>query len=1189
VSLALRAGFGLAVCLVLAPPASAARFDTTLVSRVSGGGLVGNDSSGPAALSADGAHVAFESDADNLSSEDDNSVTNVFVRDLQTGQTVLVSRAGGASGAAGNGSSSDAVSGAFADNGTYGPAISADGRYVAFASRATNLTTNDNNGAPDVFVRDTVANTTTLVSAKPGGGVGHSYEWDDNTQAYTLVNDVYSYAGRPSISGDGRYVAFESHTDDISSADDNDDPNVFVRDTVTGTTVTLSPRMPGLDEYSSGNHSGGAMPVISTDGSAIAFVSDDDFTTGLDDAARHVVVTGRSGGSRTTLALPAGEDAFLPAISGDGNLVALYSNAAGTLNIYRQARTGAAELVSRADGASGAVQNFSADYRRRVSLSGDGRYVAFGSKATNLTADDTDADTDVFVRDMQGGTTTLVSRAAGAAGAKAVGQSNGGSLSSDATEISFDTDDDLTLDDTNGAGDVYARQLLAQPPVNTVAPVISAPQGFDVGSTITCSPGSWNRSPSAFAFQWLRNGVAIPGETQSSYTLTTADVGALLTCAVIATNGEGTSSASSAPASANQPATQPVPGCVQVGFACLPPLPRDDSITPVIFLPGISGSDMTCDDFLGPKELWPHLGIAAPDRYDLLDTAANVLEIGLDSKLQIAKGLVAQSPRLPELRLAADGVSPFDPSDDCNNSARPTGNETRGIPLAIATVKDVYGDSGDFVRAAGQGRGFVFGYDWRKSPGLAADALDQYIDRVLEYTQSDKVALFTHSMGGIVARWYVDDAARAAKVARVVSVAPPYWGTPKGWFPLSNGTETLGSLFSEMDLFIVNDDMKALSQNMTSLYFLMPGRAWQQRIGPWLRIDAGNFSGKTIGLDERATIDEMTVFKGNRALADQAVADMARHIDGFHVNGVPYNVIAGSGVPTIGEITEAASGLRDLTTVDWINGDGSAPLVSEVQNARGANADRAVQAGYLCGIGHIEQTGNKALQNELQDYLFQSHQPGTGLPVSLPISGTGLIKRAPCRLSGLAADVSGLLGSGNAARFSAAGGALSLAEAEHRGLVLVVTLAPTRHVIVSLTSRKVKLALRGSGLTVSVTRLREGADKPIGDFVLGSGAAQLALSPQGPRVRAHGHDLRKRAHDRTPPRTKARAHRRGSRTTLTLRAGDASGIRAIYVRVGRAPYRRVGRTVKVATRKLRSVRFFSVDLFGNAERPQRLR
>jgi TolB protein len=175
---------------------------TILVSRASGKhGAGGTGDSFTPAISPNGRFVTFMSTADNLSGADDDSVTNVFVRDLKTNRTILVSRASGKNGAGGNGDS-------------FGRSITADGRFVTFSSTADNLSGADANGTgQDVFVHDLQQNRTILVSRVSGkhgaGGNGDS--------------------SNPKISSDGGFVAFESGADNLSGADDDTLENIFLR------------------------------------------------------------------------------------------------------------------------------------------------------------------------------------------------------------------------------------------------------------------------------------------------------------------------------------------------------------------------------------------------------------------------------------------------------------------------------------------------------------------------------------------------------------------------------------------------------------------------------------------------------------------------------------------------------------------------------------------------------------------------------------------------------------------------------------------------------------------------------------------------------------------------------------------------------------------------------------------------
>jgi Tol biopolymer transport system component len=208
----------------------------------------GNSISSEVSLSADGRFVAFHSYASDLVTNDANGQLDVFVRDLRTGATALVSvnRFGTASG---NGSAGGPGG---------GPAISADGRLVAFTSHASDLVANDTNGQPDAFVRDLEKGTTTLVSLNRFG-----------------TNGGNGASGDPRLSADGRFVAFRSSASDL--VDENDTNrlggnDVFVRDLQTGTTTLVSVNRAGTDSGNdpSGNSGGFAM---STDGRFVAFTS----------------------------------------------------------------------------------------------------------------------------------------------------------------------------------------------------------------------------------------------------------------------------------------------------------------------------------------------------------------------------------------------------------------------------------------------------------------------------------------------------------------------------------------------------------------------------------------------------------------------------------------------------------------------------------------------------------------------------------------------------------------------------------------------------------------------------------------------------------------------------------------------------------------------------------------------------
>src|SRR5438132_1318959 len=217
---------------------------TTERVSVTSGGTEGNGASLGSALSADGRFVAFDSAATDLVAGDTNGVSDVFVHDRQTGTTERVSVASG--GAQGNGSSG-LIGFAFP------PALSADGRFIAFVSFATNLVASDTNGATDVFVHDRQTGTTARVSVACGGG----------TQGNRNSGGFFVF---PALSVDGRLVAFQSDATNLVVRDTNGATDVFVHDRQTGTTERVSVASGGSqgDSFSAG-------PVLSADGRFVAF------------------------------------------------------------------------------------------------------------------------------------------------------------------------------------------------------------------------------------------------------------------------------------------------------------------------------------------------------------------------------------------------------------------------------------------------------------------------------------------------------------------------------------------------------------------------------------------------------------------------------------------------------------------------------------------------------------------------------------------------------------------------------------------------------------------------------------------------------------------------------------------------------------------------------------------------------
>jgi Tol biopolymer transport system component len=191
----------------------------TRVSVDSAGNQANEDSFSPS-ISTDGRFVAFESLATNLVPGDTNDNPDIFVRDTLTNTTTRVSLD-----SAGNQADTELY------KGSGFPSISADGRFVAFYSASADFVPGDTNATYDIFVRDTLTNTTTRVSVDSAGNQGNNNSVDQFTP---------SGSSSPSISADGRFVAFQSYSSNLVPGDTNDKPDIFVRDTLTNTTTRVS-------------------------------------------------------------------------------------------------------------------------------------------------------------------------------------------------------------------------------------------------------------------------------------------------------------------------------------------------------------------------------------------------------------------------------------------------------------------------------------------------------------------------------------------------------------------------------------------------------------------------------------------------------------------------------------------------------------------------------------------------------------------------------------------------------------------------------------------------------------------------------------------------------------------------------------------------------------------------------------
>jgi Tol biopolymer transport system component len=330
------------------------------------------------------------------------------------------------------------------------PSISADGRYVAFQSDASDLVQGDGNSATDVFVRDLKRQRTTRISVDAVGA-------DPNGVSFA-----------PSISANARNVAFFSNASDLVSGDANSATDVFVRDRKNNVTTAVT-----VDSVGGAPKFNNLAPLsISNTGRYITFSSNaNDIVPGDGNPGYDVFLHDLKKGSRhASASIPLGGDAdnysFAPSIA-TGRYVAFFSwasdlipadNSLGADVFVRDLEMETTTRVS-VDTAGGDAD----DDSFAPSISGDGRFVAFASFASDLVPGDGNFAADVFVRDLQSGITVRAS--VDRTGSDANDQSEEPSMNTDGRTVAFRSDaSDLVPGDGNSVTDVFVR--VAQAPID---------------------------------------------------------------------------------------------------------------------------------------------------------------------------------------------------------------------------------------------------------------------------------------------------------------------------------------------------------------------------------------------------------------------------------------------------------------------------------------------------------------------------------------------------------------------------------------------------------------------------------------------------------------------------------------------------------------------------------------------------
>jgi Tol biopolymer transport system component len=465
---------------VLAGSSVASPGDTTRVNVDSSGTQEANGNTyDTPSISADGRYAAFQSTASNLVADDTNNQWDIFVRDRDTDDDGVFDEEGYVSTERVSVDSSETQSNSW----SFDPSISADGRFVAFGSNGSNLVEGDT-GSRDVFVRDRQEGTTEAVTLNNGG-------LDPNGPP-------------PSINADGRFVTFTSLSPDLVTDDTNNVADIFVHDRELGTTERVNKSSDGTQANDGSDNTSWFVveeSSISADGRFVAFrswasnlaandseegaVSGDIFVRDRDTDDDGVFdEEGYVSTEMVSLSYPfpewhANDYSFAPSISADGRFVSFSSRAS---DLVADDTNSVADVFVR-DLQEGTTSRVSVNYdgtqvndggiydqgSEYPSISADGRYVAFQSAGSVLAAGDTTGAGGLFMRDRDADADGVFDEE-GAAYTQRLSRGGSSSISADGTYVAFlSTASDLVTGDTNGLTDVFVHERAA-PPSNDYRP-----------------------------------------------------------------------------------------------------------------------------------------------------------------------------------------------------------------------------------------------------------------------------------------------------------------------------------------------------------------------------------------------------------------------------------------------------------------------------------------------------------------------------------------------------------------------------------------------------------------------------------------------------------------------------------------------------------------------------------------------
>jgi pimeloyl-ACP methyl ester carboxylesterase len=455
----------------------------------------------------------------------------------------------------------------------------------------------------------------------------------------------------------------------------------------------------------------------------------------------------------------------------------------------------------------------------------------------------------------------------------------------------------------------------------------------------------------------------------------------------------------------------------------------------------------------------------------------------LGSEIQ-CDGEMVWMPALPPITmrpmaLSADGRS--------NQTCLSAG--TTGKPVGRFLLSDVYVHLDKWLEKLDPpAGGATFGWDWRRAPQESLDELEEKIDELLEASELAKaqgarrVTLAGHSYGGVLMRLFINDEARSRKVARMLNVGVPMWGSIKPFFPLVFGIEGIG--VGALDMFVENEDLKDTMRNFPGAYHLLAG----DNFGQWLTVDGQMH-------DQTGVKGYMQSQGANGVLFEDARKTHAEGIDGWldYDGRIDVRAVVGVGLLTTHKVdvtTDPEEGDADVR-VELGDGDITVPRFSARQQKPGGPLmGDPIHIQERCDVQHMDQLKDEVVQLAYTQYLLFGRTPR-----KLP--------EPDCDLSGDIIEFSEdlpipppVLDEG----FAKADGPMTLGQAQWEGKADVIDLpGGTKVVVNDAVPVALKVAAKGLTMTISDLDGRRMTYGPLtGDLVVSPGAVSVDGKPVAP-------------------------------------------------------------------------------------------